>query len=232
VTLVLVALGCFGCDNEVTVNFRSGPLDFILPASAGDFPVALREDAPSGARLATVPCAADLPCPSFDGLDLSCAAGSCDPSPVEMAVAIGDVTDFDNFGEDGTADGGDGRFLNDIFTRVDRLEVREALYQVSHNTLTVDIPSIDLLWAPEGAVSGMTLLGTAPPQRAGTTGTGDVVMDSGGQTALSNYLVNTSRRVRFFATTEIDLEPGGHFPEGELRGSLQLALTAAGPLIN
>jgi hypothetical protein len=108
------------------------------------------------------------------------------------------------------------------------------MYTVELNTLTVDVEAIEIFWGPEGAVDvdpalGVERLATIPAQRARTTSSGEADVDALGSEHLSDYLVDRSRRIRLFARTRVDLEPGGALPEGELSAVAQMTVDVSGP---
>ena len=70
-----------------------------------------------------------------------------------------------------------------------------------------------------------------PAVAAGATPSGDVILDPAGAQELSDYLVGRGSRVRFFAQTVVDLDPGDPFPEGEIRTSVNVTVRAVGSLI-
>jgi len=206
------------------VNFRSGQLLFGVSSTQLSLPNELRS--PEG-RILEVPCGPMGMCPMAAEVTIGCEAGVCDPAPRTLSVPVGDVVDFDAYSAD----------LRELFREVDTIEVRQIDYAVTLNTLTVDLDRIELFWGPEGAIDvdpamGVTPLGSVPVLQARTTPAGQVELDGAGNAAMGEYLVSTSRRVRFFARTQVDLRPGDPFPEGELTVAVVLAVTATGQVIN
>jgi len=57
-------------------------------------------------------------------------------------------------------------------------------------------------------------------------------IDGAGSAALSDYVVGVSRRVRFFARTQVDLAPGGPIPSGGATVTVNLTVRAIGRIIN
>lgn len=211
-----------GCNNTVVVELQSGPQTFELNAASLNIPAALRDTGSN--TVASIDCSGAGICPSSAEVTVACSGGLCNPDPVTVAVQVGDVVDF-------TA------ILNEAGTLVrivDSIEVVRAEYQVSPNALNLDLPAVEVLWAPETALSadGATLLGTLPTIPAATALNGEMVIDGAGSAALSDFILGTSGRVRFFARSRVDLEPGGPFPDGTATASVNLRIRATGRIID
>lgn len=212
------------CDDTVVVQLQTGPQRFEVSASALALPAAL-EDASSG-TIASVPCGPMGMCPSSASVAITCEAGVCDPAPRTLSGPVGDVVDVDVLASEARS----------LLRRVDTIEVVEASYQVGANSLTVDLPETEVFWGPEGAADvdpamGVVRLGVVPPLPAGSVDPGTVALDPVGVAALSDYLVGTSRRVRFFARTRVDLAPGDPFPAGSAAVLMDLRVRITGSLV-
>ena len=221
VLLVGLALGSGGCSNTVSVELMSGPQIFELSASAVAVPAELVD--PETGRLMTLPCPTGV-CPSTAELPLACRDAVCDPEPRVISAAVGEI-DFDELLQDGSV----------VLRVVESLEVTQVGYSVTPNTLSVGIPETEIFWGPEGAVGvdspGVTLLGTMPFVPASTVQDGDMAIDAGGSQGLSDYVVNTSHRVRFFARTTIDLAPGDSLPQGSATTTVVVTVRASGRIV-
>jgi hypothetical protein len=215
--LLVSAAVLVGCDPTATVNFRSGELRFVVGAGALALPAELRADT----TILSIGCAGDGTCPSTAAVPVRCEASMCDPVATTLVVPVGDVVDFEAIRAEAPQP----------FSRVEEIHVRAIDYTVLLNTLTIPIGPVELLWAPEGAASGMTRLGTIAPLAPKTTVSDSVALDPAGEQALSDFVVGTSPRVRFFASTVVDLEPGGPFPDGDLEVGVVMSVTAIGPLL-
>lgn len=219
VCLLLVA----ACETPTAaVNFRTGPRPFAVRASQFTLPEELRD----GTQIREIPCGPMGSCPSSDTVTISCDAGMCDPAPTTVSFPVGDVIDFDDLSSE----------LEELFSVIDSIRITDVVYDVEMNTLTVPLGDLEVFWGPEGATGvdspRVTLLGTVPPLPVGAADSGDVALDSGGNEALSDYLVGTSRRIRLFGRTVVDLEPGGPFPAGELAVSVDISVRASGRVID
>ncbi len=221
----LLVLLAAGCGQRISVSVSSGPIDFQVSATELGLPA----DFDDGGRIAEVPCrggscplaSADLP------VDLACdAMDRCDPQPVALEAPVGDVVDFDRL----AASAG----VSDLLAAVEGIEIDAMTWNVAENSLTFPVPPTEVYWGPEAATridpeQGVRLLGRLPAMAPGGTGAGDVQLDAAGQQALSDYLVNTDRRVRFFLGAEVDVDPGDPFPAGSLRGDVQVRVVFEGP---
>lgn len=219
--ITAIGLLC-GCETPTAaVSFQTGPLLFMVRSSQLSLPEELRD----GTQVASVPCDPMGRCPTSDTVTIACEADICDPQPTLVSFPVGDVIDFDEVAEE----------LEELFREVNSVEVTEILYEVRLNTLTVDVGQIELFWGPAGASdvdsAGVHRLGVAPALPARSTDMGLVDLDPEGNAALSDYLVGTARRVRFFGATSVDLEPGGPFPAGELTVAVDLSVRASGTVI-
>jgi hypothetical protein len=214
------------CDDRVVVQFQTGPRQFELSAAMLGVPSVLREDASGGARIARIPCGGGAMCPTAGGIVVTCEDGVCDPAPRTLSVALGEVIDFDVLASDARS----------LVRRIDSIEVVAASYTILVNTLTIAVPTTEVFWGPESAVDvdpsmGVVRLGVVPELPAGSMASGSVDLDPAGVAALSDHLVWSSSRVRFFARTRIDLAPGDPFPEGTLRVAVDFRVRIAGSTV-
>ena len=223
VILLACALGLTGCASpEASISFSTGQLAFMVRSSDLSLPEELRD----GSNVRELACGPMGFCPSAGRVMVVCEGGICDPSPTAVEIPVGSVFDFDEASSE----------LESFFAELTAVRITSATYDVQANTLTVALPATDVYWGPEGATGlgspGVTRLGTIPEVAAGGLGSGEVALDAGGADALSDFLVGTARRVRFFARTTVDLEPGGPFPAGDLTVALELVVRAEGKVID
>jgi hypothetical protein len=218
--VLLLGLLLLGCNETATVNFRSPELAFSVNAADLGLPADLRDDAQPTIR--SIPCDAAMPaCPSTSELAVECVGAVCDPGPIDVSVPVGDAVDFDSLRSS----------LPQPFTRVEEIDIRAIDYTVRLNSLNVAVPPLEIWWAPEGAPSGSMLLGTTRGLAPREAATGSVNIDTTGEASLSDYLVGTSPRVRFYVQTAVDLAPGDPFPEGELSVGVVFSVSAMGPIL-
>jgi hypothetical protein len=208
------------CNNSVVVELQTGAQTFELNAESLDIPAALRD----GDTVTAIDCSETGICPSSAEVTVDCAANVCNPAPITVAVQVGEVVDF-------------GAILDEAGTLVrivDEVEIARAEYAVSPNGLTVALPAVEILWAPETAVSAdeATLLGTIPALAAATAVDGEMAIDPIGESTLSDFILTGSARARFFARTTVDLEPGGPFPAGAATATVNIRIRAIGRIID
>lgn len=225
VLALLAALMLAACDDTVVVQLQTGPLPFELGTSGLALPDALRDDSGAEPVIATVSCGPMGMCPSTAAVPITCEAGVCDPAPRTLSAPIGDVVDVDVLASEARS----------LLGRVHTIEVLEASYVIASNSITVDVPEIEVFWGPEGATDvdpamGVVRLGVVPPIAARSSLPGMLTLDAEGVGALSDYLVGTSRRVRLFARTRIDLVPGGAYPSGGMEMSVDLRVRITGSI--
>ncbi len=209
--IACAVLGVTACSNETSVAFTTNTT-FDLSTDALALPAGLRMDSPSGPILAGLPCGPMGMCPSStgaDGVAFECVGGVCDPSPKTLSIPVGDVVDLDVAAGD----------LRNVLAQAEHVDIQRIAYNVTANTLTIDLPEVEIFWGPEGATAidaamGVQRLGTLPVIAARTTAGGEMAIDTAGRDALSTYIVSTAKRIRFFGRTQVDLMPGGPYPEG------------------
>lgn len=213
-----------GCDGTVSVTFATGPQELEVTTASFELPPEL-EDTSTG-TIAMVSCSPMGTCPPSDAVTLTCEAGLCDPAPKTLSAPVGGVIDVEALLAD----------TRDILRVVDSYTIEEVTYDILLNTMTVPIGEIEVYWGPEAATAidesmMVRRFGTVPPIGAGETGGGAVVIDPAGQQALSDYLVTGGGRVRFFARTRVDLDPGDPYPRGSVRVAVNATVRAVGGIV-
>lgn len=223
----LGALALAACSNNaIVVELQTGPEELDIAASSLMLPTELRDDSNTPATVRSVDCSSTQICPSSTEVPVACnSAGVCDPAAIQIQVPIGDVVDFQEIlSSAGT-----------LLRLVDAVEIVSVTYSVA-NSLTVDVPAVTILWGPESATatsSGLTSIGTLPGFAASETSVmGMMDVDQAGSDALSDYIVHTAWRVRFFASTSVDLNPGDRFPDGMAAITVNIRVRAIGRIVN
>lgn len=220
---LLLALAT-GCDGTISVTFATGPQEFEVSVDTLMLPVELQD----GSQIASVPCGPMGMCPPSDVVTLSCTADLCDPAPKTLTAPVGGVIDF-------------GALLAEApevgLRRVDTYEFVSVSYDVRVNTLTNPTSPIDVYWGPEAATAvdpalGVRHFGTVPSIAVGQTGLGQMTIDAAGVQELSDYLVGGGTRIRFFAQTTVDLDPGDPFPTGSIRVAVNATVRAVGSIVD
>lgn len=222
---MLALLFSAACDDTVVVQLQTGPQRFELDTTSLALPTVLRDDSSGVTRIASVSCEPTGLCPSADAVPITCESGICDPSPRTLSAPLGELVDIDVLAAEARG----------LLNRIDTIEVLEASYEIASNTLSIHVPDVEIFWGPEGATDvdpsmGVVAIGVLPAIAARTSSPGMVVLDPAGVSALSDYLVGTSRRVRLFARTRIDLAPGDEYPSGSLQASVDLRVRITGSL--
>lgn len=223
-SFVFLLLSVSSCGGGVSATFSAG-VELEISTADFDLPDELREEGASGPMIRDLPCGPMGMCPSSPSIAITCEGGRCDPEAQTVSVPVGDVVDFDEI-----ASG-----LDDGFGNIDSVEILEVDYQVSSNTLSVATSDVEIFWGPPGSVgitdSGVERLGIVPPIAPGTTGEGAVLLDAAGAAALTRHFEEVGHSYQFFASTLVDLEPGGAFPEGALQVAVRLRVRISGSLL-
>lgn len=220
--LALLALAA--CDGTISVTFVTGPQMFAVSTSQLSLPAELND---GSGHIASVPCGPMGMCPPSDSVTLTCQSNACDPAPTTISGPVGDVIDVQTLLADSREVG---------VRRIESYSVDEVEYEVTLNTLTFDVGAVEIYWGPEAATAidpalGVHHFGTVPAVSAGNTPRAELQIDADGAAALSDYLVNTASRVRFFAQTTVDLAPGDPYPQGSLQVTVNVTMTAVGRVI-
>lgn len=212
------------CGGGVSATFSAG-VELEISTEDFDLPEELREEGPSGPRIRDLPCGPMGMCPSSPSVAILCEGGRCDPEAQTVSVPVGDVVDFDDIASS----------LDEGFGNIDSIEILDVDYQVSSNTLSVATGDVEIFWGPPGSVGiadpGVQRLGRVPPIAAEMTGEGTVVLDAEGAAALTRHFEEVGHSYQFFASTVVDLEPAGAFPEGTLQVAVRLRVRISGSLL-
>jgi hypothetical protein len=212
----LVALCMSGC-LDASVSF---PVTRELEFSSADLPLidGFQEVTPSGIMAPSLPCASASTCPMAPGINVECNAdGLCDPVPTTATLASQDI---------------DLREVMERFSIVNAIALRGVEYAVVGNTLNVDLPAVEVYWAPVGtaSIADALHLGSFPAVRAGETPMARVPLDATGTAALNDHLEVVSRQFRIFLEATIDVDPGDRVPQGAVMANVQFEIRASGRL--
>lgn len=222
---VIAALSLVACNNAIVVELQTGEQSFDVAASSLGLPPGLRDSSSGSARIASVDCSGTGICPTTAEVPVDCNAGVCDPAPISVSVPVGDVVDFDQLLQSAST----------LLRLVDGIEIESVAYNVSPNSLTMPLPAVTVLWGAESATASSPSLrpiGTIPSIPANTTMMGMMEIDANGSADLGDYIVHTSRRVRIFARTSVDLNPGDPFPDGMAHFVVNVRVRAIGRIVN
>lgn len=213
VGMALATTGCL----DASVTF---PVTRELEFSATDLPVIedFQEVTPAGIIIPSLVCGTAADCPMAPVVNVECNTdGLCDPVATTATVHMQDV---------------DLREVMDRFSVVNSIALRGVEYAVTNNTLNVDLPAVQIYWAPVGTatVDDAVRLGAFPEVRAGETPMARVDLDAVGTAALNDHLEGVSNQFRLFLEATIDVDPGDRFPQGTVMANVQFELRASGRL--
>ncbi|MCC7539168.1 MAG: hypothetical protein IT379_23300 [Deltaproteobacteria bacterium] len=215
------AVSLVACDGTLSFDVSAGPKSFDIGTEGLGIPAELRTPE---AQVASLPCGdGAFVCPSVATFSIECVGGVCDPGPIPVAVEIGDGFDLEQYTTK----------LGDIADRIESVTFNSVSYAVESNTLNTDLPLITVYWGPMSAAfidesMGVMPLGSIEPIAAGSTPSGQILLDDFGQQALSDHIVAVDRQLRLFARAPIDIDPGDRFPEGAVRMSVTMSLHIVG----
>lgn len=219
VAMMLATLS--GCDGTIDITIET-PAD-ALRFELRDTDLRLPEELRDGDGVARLMCDDVSPCPPMlDDQSFLCVDNVCDPQVRIVVLPVGDVIDFEQINSQ----------LRDVVGNIEAIHIDFVRYNVTQNDLNVPLDAVELAWGPAQATD-LYSDGVGPFGRITqwSLGTNDVDLNEGGIDRLSDYLVDTSRQIRLFARTEIDLVPGQPFPAGALVTDLQLAITVTGRVL-
>lgn len=211
--LALTTSGCL----DASVTF---PVTRELEFSATDLPLieSFQEVTPAGIIVPSIACASAAECPMAPEINVECNTdGLCDPVATTATVHMQDV---------------DLREVMERFSVVNSIALRGVEYAVVGNTLNVDLPAVEVYWAPVGtaSVDDAVRLGSFPEVRAGETPMARVPLDAVGTAALNDHLEGVSNQFRIFLEATIDVDPGDRFPQGAVMANVQFEIRASGRL--
>lgn len=203
----------------VTVETPADALHFEVR----DTDLALPEELRAGGSVATLSCDDTQPCPPMLGdWGFACVDSACDPNPLPIVLPVGEVIDFEQLNSE----------LREIVRDIESIQIDFVRYNVTQNDLTVPIDPVELAWGPAQATD-FSSTGVFPLGRIEqwSLGENDVDLHEQGVNALSDFLVHTSRQIRVFARTQVDITPGQQIPLGAIATDLQLSITVTGRLL-
>lgn len=217
----VVGASVVGCDPAIKIKIETPPdalhfeisdVDLVLPTEFAD-----------GTQVASVPCGDSNGCPPALGdQEFSCVDGVCDPDALLLVLPVGDVIDFEQLNTE----------LRQVAGNITAIRIDFVRYNVLQGDLNVTLAPVDLVWGPAQSTDlsspGITPLGRITQWSPGLH---DVDLNESGVAALSDFLVHTSRQVRMFARTELDLDPGQPLPQGAVAADLQIAITVTGRVL-
>ena len=114
------------------------------------------------------------------------------------------------------------------FTGLVTIKINRITYQVTANTLDIDIPDVALYLAPAGVTDpndpSAKKFGTLPAIAAGTMPIGDVVLESNAAQVLASFTSNIQAPFTFIAGTTLKVS---HAPNGAVDITINGQLAAS-----
>ena len=203
----LLAFGGFessGCDRLISSDVTETP--FALPSrmysfdsSAFPVPSVLAQEVPCGAPPVVDCCS---PTPPLPQPDCNMTPITCEQNENGMNVCMAQVT----VSQSTTMNL--GMEVPDLagFTSIVNIKIKRIGYVVNANTLTVDLPDVDLYLAPSGVMDPMDSqaihFGKLPGIPAMMMPSGDVILDSNAAGALSMFTQNIQTPFNFIAAAK------------------------------
>jgi len=100
------------------------------------------------------------------------------------------------------------------------VSIQSITYQVSNNTLNVDLPPISIYLAPDGVTDpndpSAELFGTVPPIPAGSDPMGNVQKTSNADAVFQKYTKNVSQTFNIIAAATVVIDGGSPVPNGHI----------------
>lgn len=208
----LALLGCGLISSDITT------IKFSLPQRSYSFDAASIGTVPPGTLVPTVSCTdTTLCCAAATAAQIPCSNVACEGSP--MACTLHAVIETQpqtvNLKMEVPS-------LSSINSQtLSNVTVSQIKYDITANTLNVDLPPVELFLAPGDATtasdSRAQRFGTVPMTPRGSTPKGaTVTLDPVGQQAFSTYVSNFNTPFVFLARTTVVVTGGNPVPSGRV----------------
>jgi hypothetical protein len=210
VPLLVVGAGCGLISSDVaTIRFSLPTRMYSFDSASFNVPAGLSVDIPCGDGQVINDCCnppAGLPGPDCTTTQIACEQNE---SGTNVCTATAPVSQSQtiNLGQE-------VQKLNS-FTGLVSIKINRITYQVTANTLNINVPDIILYLAPAGVTDpkdGMKF-GTLPAIAAGDTPTGDVILEANAAQVLATYTTNIQAPFNFIAATTVKVS---HAPTGRI----------------
>lgn len=200
----VLALGISACgliSSDVTeTSFDLPPRMYSFDASTFNAPSGIASEVPCGVAPVADCC---NPTPPLPAPDCSATPLTCEQNENGMMVCTATVTVSQgspiNLGQEVPQLSG--------FTGIVNIKIKRIGYSVTTNTLNVDLPDVILYLAPQGVTDpadpSATKFGTLPGILAGTTVTGDVILEPNAAGVLNSFAQNIATPFNFIAATTL-----------------------------
>jgi hypothetical protein len=217
----LLALGTGGCgliSSDVTETpFDLPPKTYSFDSSMFNVPSALSQEVPCGVAPVVDCCNPTPPLPAPD-----CTANTitCEPNAGGTSVCTAQVTvqqgSMTNLAQEAPKLAGLTGYLN--------IKIKRISYQVSMNTLSVNLPDVELFMAPSTSDPNPMKFGTMPAIPAGMTTAGDIVLEPNAGQVFATYTQDISVPFAFIAKTTLKVSTA---PTGRIDMTISGRLAAS-----
>jgi hypothetical protein len=198
--LAVAISGCGLISSDVTETPFDLPTKmYSFDTSSFPVPAGVTAEIPCGAGQLVVDCCmppAGLPMPDCNATPLTCEQNENGTAVCTATVPVTQKQML-NFGQE----------VPELqsFTGILKIKVKRISYLVMTNTLTVDLPDVDLYLGPASAMKwddpGVVKFGTLPAIQAGTTPGGDVQLVDGAEGILQRFTEDITQPISFIAST-------------------------------
>jgi hypothetical protein len=222
-SLLVGAAGCGLISSDVAaIKFNLPPRMYSFDSSTFGVPAGLSQEVPCGAGQLVVDCCnppAPLPAPDCSTTQIACEQNEngMDVCTAQATVSQSQVM---NLGQEVQQLSG--------LTGLVSISIKQISYRVDANTLDVTVPDVSLYLAPSGVTDandpGAKKFGTLPSIAAGTTPSGDVVLEPNAAAVLESFTRNIQSPFTFIAATTLKVT---HSPTGKIDMTINGQLTAS-----
>jgi hypothetical protein len=221
--LALASGGCGLISADVTETpFDLPPRSYSFDSATFNVPAGFSQPIPCGAgQIITDCCMPPLgPAPDCNANMIACEQNENGMDVCTVTVLVSQ-SQMMNLGQEVSS-------LNS-FTGYVNVKIKRISYRVDVNTLNLNVPDVTLYLAPAGVTDTMDntmamRFGTLPAIAAGTTPTGDVVLDSNAATVLKKYTSNIQNPFNFIAETKVKVSQS---PTGKIDLTISGQLAAS-----
>jgi hypothetical protein len=210
VPLLAVGAGCGLISSDVVeIRFNLPPRMYSFTSGAFSVPPGLTQDIPCGDGQLITDCChppAGIPGPDCSTTQLTCEANDSGANVCTVTATLSQ-SQMMNLGQEVSQ-------LHS-FTGLVTIKINRITYQVTANTLDITVPDVELFLAPSGVTDpsdpSAKKFGTLPAIPAGTTPSGDVVLEPSSTQVLASFTSNIQAPFMFIAATTVK---ASHAPNG------------------
>lgn len=213
--LVLGSAGCGLISSDVTETpFDLPPKTYSFDSSTFDVPSGVTQEIPCGAGQLVTDCCM-LPM-----VDCGTNAVTCEQNENGTNVCTAQVTitqgSMTNLAQEAPKLAGLTGYLN--------IKIKRISYQVPTNTLSINLPDVELFMASSTSDPSPMKFGTLPAIPAGMTTSGDVILDPNASTVFAHFTQDITVPFAFIAKTTVKVS---HAPAGKIDMTISGTLAAS-----